>query len=336
MTRKIQGSVVVITGASSGIGRATALAFTRHGAKVVLAARNEQPLHEVASQCAGLGAETLVVPTDVTDEASVKELARRAVERFGRLDIWVNNAAVTGFGFFEDTPPDVFRRIIDTNFFGYVHGARAALPLFREQGSGVLINNASMVARMSEPYVSAYVASKHAIRGLSQSLRQELAVKKARDIHVCVVMPATIDTPFFQHAANYSGRAAKAMPPVYPAERVARAIVHMAQWPRRELFVGNSARQFNLLSFVAPGLAERLMARMVDRQHLYQDVPAFPTPGNLFQPSRHGAESSGGWMPHGLTRLRRSALRTTLTAVPAVLGLWWLRTRLLTRLPSAS
>ncbi|HYO72361.1 MAG TPA: SDR family oxidoreductase, partial [Archangium sp.] len=247
MSRKLQGSVVVITGASSGIGRATALAFARHGAKVVLAARNPQPLHEVASQCAELGGEALVVPTDVTDEAAVKELAHRAVERFGRLDVWVNNAAVTGFGFFEDTPPDVFRRIIDTNFFGYVHGARAALPYFHDQGSGVLINNTSMVAKLSEPYLSAYAASKHAIRGLAQSLRQELVVTKARDIHVCAVMPATIDTPFFQHAANYTGRAAKAMPPVYPAERVARAIVGMARWPRREMFVGNSARQFNLL-----------------------------------------------------------------------------------------
>ncbi|HYO67835.1 MAG TPA: SDR family NAD(P)-dependent oxidoreductase, partial [Archangium sp.] len=195
---------------------------------------------------------------------------------------------------------------------------------------------ASMVARMSEPSVSAYVASKHAIRGLSQSLRQELEVKKARDIHVCVVMPATIDTPFFQHAANYSGRAAKAMPPIYPAERVARAIVGMAQRPRREMFVGNSARQFNLLSFVAPGLAERLMARMVDRQHLCQDVPATQAPGNLFQPRDHAAEISGGWMPHGLTRLRRSALRTTFTVVPAALGLWWLRSRLVARVLSAS
>jgi NAD(P)-dependent dehydrogenase (short-subunit alcohol dehydrogenase family) len=328
MSRKIQGSVVVITGASSGIGRATALEFARRGARVVLASRQEQPLHEVASQCVELGGEALVVPTDVTDEAAVKELARRAVERFGRLDVWVNNAAVTSFGLFEDTPSEIFRHVIDTNFFGYVHGARAALPHFREQGSGVLINNASMVARLSEPYLSAYVASKHAIRGLAQSLRQELEVKKARDIHVCAVMPATIDTPFFQHAANFTGRAAKAMPPVYPAERVARAIVGMAQWPRREMFVGNSARQFNLLSFLAPGLAERLMARMVDRQHLYQDVPASPTTGNLFQPQDHGAESSGGWMPHGLTRIRRSALRTTLAVVPAALGLLWLRSRL--------
>ena len=127
MPRKIQESVVVITGASSGIGRATALEFARRGARVVLAARREQPLLEVASQCATVGGEALVVPTDVTDEAAVQELARRAVERFGRLDVWVNNAAVTSFGLFEDTPQDVFRRIIDTNLFGYVHGARAAL-----------------------------------------------------------------------------------------------------------------------------------------------------------------------------------------------------------------
>jgi hypothetical protein len=108
-------------------------------------------------------------------------------------------------------------------------------------------------------------------------------------------MPATIDTPFFQHAGNYTGRATKAMPPVYPAERVARAIVRMVQRPRREMFVGNSGRQFNLLSFVAPGLAERLMARMVDRQHLYQDVPAAPTPGKSL-PAPGGGHGQQRWM----------------------------------------
>ncbi len=141
MPRKVGDAVVVITGASSGIGRATALAFARRGATVVVAARREQALRGVATECEQLGGRALAVPTDVTDEAAVRSLARRAVESFGRVDVWVNNAAVGLFGRFEDTPLEAYRRVIETNLFGYIYGARAALPIFREQGSGVLINN---------------------------------------------------------------------------------------------------------------------------------------------------------------------------------------------------
>ena len=246
MPRKIEESVVVITGASSGIGRATALAFARRNAAVVLAARRENLLREVEAECERLGGRALVVPTDVTDEAAVQALARRAVEHFGRLDVWVNNAAVTVLGRFDETPADVYRRVIETDLFGYIHGARAALPSFHAQGGGVLINNASMVTKLPQPYASAYVVAKHGVRGLALSLRQELSLEGAADIHVCTVMPATIDTPFFQHAGNYTGRATRAMPPVYPVEKVANTIVRLADKPRRETFVGASGRMLNL------------------------------------------------------------------------------------------
>ncbi|AUX27483.1 short-chain dehydrogenase [Sorangium cellulosum] len=329
MRERFRDTVVVITGASSGIGRATALEFARRGAAVTLAARREQPLREVAAECEQAGGKALVVPADVTNEALVMEVARRTVEAFGRIDVWVNNAAVTLFGLFEQTPSEPYRRVIETNLFGYIHGARAALAQFRRQGSGVLINVASMVSRLSEPYVSAYVASKHAIRGLSQSLRQELEVLRARDIHVCVVMPATIDTPLFQHAGNYTGRAPRAMPPVYPPERVARAIVRLARTPRREVYVGSSALQLALLSFLAPGLTERLLARTVDRLHLQHGRTAYATNGNLFTPLVEGTTVSGGWKPRGKKRLLRAAVVGLAALAPAMLGLLWLRPRLL-------
>ncbi|WP_437570359.1 SDR family oxidoreductase [Sorangium sp. So ce542] len=329
MRDKFRNTIVVITGASSGIGRATALEFARRGAAVTLASRREQPLRDLAAECEQAGGKALVVLADVTNEAAVLEIARRTTEAFGRIDVWVNNAAVTLFGLFEQTPSEPYRRVIETNLFGYIHGARAALAQFRRQGSGVLINVGSMVSRLSEPYVSAYVASKHAIRGLSQSLRQELHVLRARDIHVSTVLPATIDTPFFQHAGNYTGRTPKAMPPVYPPERVARAIVRLARAPRREVFVGSAARQLSLLSLVAPGLAERLLARSVDRLHLKHDRTAYATNGNLFTPLPEGTTVSGGWKPRGKKRLLRAVVVGLSALAPAVLGLLWLRPRLL-------
>src|SRR5215210_744517 len=160
--REIEGSVVVVTGASSGIGRATARAMAEHGARVVLAARSEQSLREVAGECKALGAQALgaqalVVTTDVSDEEAVQELARRSVEVFGRIDVWVNDAGVMVYGSFEEVPADVYRRVIETNLFGQIHGARAALAQFREQGGGVLINMSSVWGRLTSPHVSAYV-----------------------------------------------------------------------------------------------------------------------------------------------------------------------------------
>lgn len=283
-----------MTGASSGIGRATALDFARRGGRVVLAARRAAALEDVARECREAGGEALAVPTDVTDERAVEQLAHAAAERFGRIDVWVNNAGVALFARFEETPPEAFRRVVETNLFGYVHGARAVLPWFRKQGGGVLINNASVVGKAGAPYVSAYVLAKFAIVGFSESLRQELLDS---GIEVCTILPASIDTPLFQHAANFTGRAVKPLDPIYDPEMVAAAIVRSARRPRREVFVGNAGRRLALIRSLAPGYGERLTARAVERGH-FEKRASPRSEGNLFAPTP-GTDVTGGWRTTG-------------------------------------
>jgi len=290
MARDLSNSVVVVTGASSGIGRATALAFARAGSRVVLAARGEQALREAAADCQRAGAEALAVPTDVRDAGAVQRLAEQARERFGRVDVWVNNAGVTLLGRFEDAPPDLWREVLETNFFGTVNGARAALPLLRSSG-GTLINTGSVNSRVGAPYASAYVASKFAVRGFAECLRDEL---RGQGVDVCTVLPASIDTPLFQHAANFAGRRVKPLRPVLRPERVAAAIARCAKRPRREAVVGFSGRQLIAFHDLALPLFERVMSRNVEREH-FQQRPAPPSAGNLREPDTGWTGVTGGW-----------------------------------------
>jgi NAD(P)-dependent dehydrogenase (short-subunit alcohol dehydrogenase family) len=294
MPRSLPGSVVVITGASGGIGRATAREFARHGATVVLAARREEALKAALAECEDLGGQGLVVPTDVSNADQVERLANTAVEHYGRIDVWVNNASVFLLGRIDETPREVYERVIDVNLLGSVNGARAAVRQFREQGKGCLINVASMVGHAGQLYASAYVSSKWAIRGLSECLRMELM--NAPEIHVSTVLPAVIDTPLYQHAANYTGRAIKAMKPIYPPEQVAAAIVRLAQRPEREVFVGNAGRMVAALHTIAPAVAERALARQVEVDQFQNGQPAPPTDGNLFEPMADEYGARGGWL----------------------------------------
>ncbi|PMR73221.1 SDR family oxidoreductase [Billgrantia endophytica] len=296
MRNQLRDAVVVVTGASSGIGRATAHAFARAGATLVLAARREEALKDALQECERLGGCGIVVPTDVGEAEQVDRLCDTAVERYGRLDIWVNNAAVTLFGRLEETPRDAYEKVIQTNLLGCVNGARAAIRQFRDQGHGRLINVSSMVAHAGQPFTSAYVTSKWGIRGLSECLRMELA--DAPDIHVSTILPASIDTPLFQRAANYVGQSAKAMTPIYPPEKVAAAIVHAARYRMREHFVGNSGRLVAAIRTLAPPLGEKMMERKVNSDHFIQELPIEPGSGNLFD-SRGDGAVHGGWIERG-------------------------------------
>lgn len=328
MDKRMSNKVVVVTGASTGIGRATALHFARLGAAVVAVARSEEDLGSLVEVCENVGGRALAAPADVTDEEAVRNVARRAFETFGHLDVWVNNAAVHALGSFEQTPPDVFRRVIETNLFGYIHGMRAALPYFRERGEGIIINVASVVGETGQAFASAYATSKAAIMGLSESVRMELM--DAPGIHVCRVLPATIDTPIFQHAANYSGRAVRAMPPVYGPEQVAEAIVSLARKPRPEVTVGGAGKMMVAMHRIAPALTERVMARQVDKTH-FRDRPAADSEGNVFEPRAPRRAIYGGWRPperpSAPVPTRKRLGQVALGASVVLLAVWGLKQR---------
>ncbi|WP_181035054.1 SDR family oxidoreductase [Arthrobacter sp. B0490] len=287
-----EATTVVITGASSGIGRATARRFAEEGARLVLAGRDADTLEAVAAECRDRGAMVIAVPTDVSSEADVDRLAEAAVERFGGIDVWVGNASLYSFGTFEQTPSEVFDRLIEVNLLGQVYGARAALRVFRRQGRGVLVSVASVYSRITSPLVSPYVTSKFGLLGFLEVLRMEL--RDAPDIHVCAVLPATIDTPIHQHAANYTGHPVRPLPPVSDPVRVARAIVRVARRPRRLTQVGRVQSLFVHARALAPALYEPVVARAYLALALKSG--SMPTaPGNVFRADRDVTGVTGGW-----------------------------------------
>ena len=291
MRTSAEGMVVVITGASRGIGRATARLFAERGAWVVLAARSEEALLGAAAECEALGGRALAVPTDVAEWGSVEGLARRAVEHFGRIDVWVNNAVLAAVGRLEEVPPETNRRVVEANLLGYVYGAQAALPHFREQGSGVLINMSSGFGLVGAPYAGAYTATKFAQRGLAQPLRGEL---RGSGIHVCTIMPGGVDTPAYRLAANYSGRAAGPKGFLASPEKIARVGVRCAENPRPEVVVGNSVRMLRLTHVLAPRIVERAVARTVELGFLRQEREEHSS-GNLHEPSSEWVAADGGF-----------------------------------------
>jgi NAD(P)-dependent dehydrogenase (short-subunit alcohol dehydrogenase family) len=299
---QLRGKVVVITGASSGIGRAAAMQFAQKGSRVVLAARGLASLQDVAGWCRRQGTEARAVATDVTQEAAVHRLASAALELTGRIDVWVNNAGVTTFAPLLEGPFEDHRRVFETNVYGSIYGSRAVIPIFRRQHAGVLINVSSVLGKVGQPYVPSYVISKFAIQGLSETLRTALA--EEQDIHICTLLPYAIDTPHFEHGADLVGLDARAMPPMQSPEHVAQALVSLAERPRRELYIPRAAALGVALHGVFPRLADRMILEMTREWHFgHQAEPV--SSGNLFSPPPgpgqvHGHRPARTTLPHML------------------------------------
>jgi short-subunit dehydrogenase len=322
-------NVAVITGASSGIGRATALKFADEGYDVVLAARRIKELVKVGQKCEELGVRAVVLALDVTDENSMQKLRDMAIEAFGHIDVWINNAGVYLVGKFEDTPVEDMHRTIETNFFGYVHGTRAALQQFKTQGYGEIINVSSVNASAPQPYVGVYSASKAAVRALTESIRMELRLEKLdKMIQVCTVMPASIDTNLFQNGANYTGREVQALEPVYDPNYVARKIYHLTERPRREIIIGPAGKFMALQNAHSPRMYEKRTGKYTD-EDLFSEESIGATPGNLYEPIDEHTGITGGWRHH---RARADHLNAglgigLLTATLATAGLFFLNRR---------
>lgn len=291
--RNLRGATVVLTGASSGIGRSAAYEFARRGANVVLGARRIEVLRQVADECAGMGTQAIAVRTDVTSTADIQHLAETAAEHFGkRIDVWVNNAGVGVMGDFDKVPIELHDQVVRTNLLGCMHGAHAALPYFRRQKSGVLINVNSLGGFVPAPFAAAYSASKFGLKGFSAALRAEL--HRWPQIHVCDVFPAFIDTPGLRHAGNYTGHKIRPLPPVYSPQRVSRAIVSLAERPRHSITVCGSATVARLLYFLLPGLTIWSLARLTE-MYLHQAKVQPITNGNVLCAPSFGETVYGGW-----------------------------------------
>lgn len=288
--REMQKRVVVITGASSGFGRGTAVKFADEGASVVLAARRKRLLKEVARECKELEAEALVVETDVSDADEVERLAEAALAKFGTIDVWINNAGVGAVGRFQETPLREHEQVIRTNLMGTIYGSHTALRQFQKQGYGVLINVSSFAGKVAAPYLSSYSASKFGVRGLDMALRQELEQNHDDNIHVCTVLPVSMDTPFFEHAANHTGKPVQPIPPVYDPQKVVDAIYQMAMEPQDEIVVGAFGHVGSLGERFAPKLTEKHMGKKTHKVQMEQNEWAPERPGSVFEPMESGAD----------------------------------------------
>jgi short-subunit dehydrogenase len=258
MARPLGDQVVVITGASQGIGRETALQLAVQGASVVIAARNEEALQELATQVERLGGRAEPVVTDVAEFDQVERLAQRAVERFGRIDTWVNNAAVSIYATVEQLAPEEMERLVRVNLLGQMYGAKAAVALMKPRRTGTIINVGSALSERAIPLQSAYVASKHGVQGFSEALRLELIHEDA-GIDVVLILPSSMNTPLFNFARSKLGVQPMPVPPVYEPRVVAEAICHAAEHGGREIVVGGWGKLLIAGQWLSPSLLDRYM-----------------------------------------------------------------------------
>ncbi len=282
--KPLDQQTIVLTGATSGIGLATALAAAERGATLVLAARSDDDLQTAAAQCRAKGAEVETVAADVADAAVHQLIHDRAHERFGGFDTWINNAGVSVYGELKDVPEEDARQLFETNYWGVVHGSLTAAAHFREHGtSGALINLGSVLSDRAIPLQGHYSASKHAVKGFTDTLRMELE-KEGVPVSVTLIKPSAINTPYPEHAANHMDREAKLPAPTYAPEVVARAILHAAEHPQRNVTVGAKDGVISVLGGVAPRLTDKLMETAFFGQQKGGPVDG-PSEGALHEPT---------------------------------------------------
>ena len=273
--KPLSQQVVVLTGATSGIGLCTARMAAGRGARLVLAARNEEALGRLTDQLAQQGTEAIYVKADVGKEEDVRRIATVALGRFGGFDTWVNNAAISIYGFIEDVPTEDHRRLFETNFWGVVYGSLVAARTLKI-GGGALINVGSALSDRSIPLQGMYCASKHAVKGFTEALRMELESQDA-PVSVSLIKPAAIDTPYKEHARNFLDVDPQNPPPVYAPDTVAETILHCAENAVRDVFVGGAAKASTLIQKLAPRTADMLMEETMLGQ-TRSGEPAEPTP----------------------------------------------------------
>src|ERR1041384_1949073 len=311
--KKLSDQVMVITGASSGIGLVTARLAAKRGARLVLNARNEEALRQVTDEINSTGGEAIYVAGDVGNYEDILEIADKAVRRFGGFDTWVNNAGVSIYGAVLDQSLEDQRRLFETNYWGVVHGSMVACAHLRNRG-GALINVGSVLSDVAIPIQGTYCATKHAVKGYTDALRLELEEEGA-PISVTLIKPSTIDTPYTQHAKNLMPVEPQNPPPVYAPETVAEAILHCAENPERDLYVGGGGRVLSAAGHYAPRLTDKLMeAAMFDLQQSEREK----TPGrrdSLYEPLADGRER-GGYPGH----VAESSVYTKASVHPLITG----------------
>lgn len=283
--------LAVVSGASSGIGRATAIAFARKGWHVVAVSRDMAALQEVAAACRRYGAEALPVAADLGKADEVQEVAQKALALGGRIDAWVANAGIGAVGAFQETPIEAHEQVIRTNLLGHINEAYAALPIFIRQRKGVFINMISLGGFAAAPFAAAYSASKFGLRGFSEALRGELL--EYPHIHVCDVYPSFVDTPGIANGGNYVGRKLSAPPPLLDPRSVAAAIVKLARKPKPTTMLGTPTWMVRLAHVVSPQLTSGFMALFL--RSYFARARAVPmSDGNLFAPPAGPRTIDGG------------------------------------------
>lgn len=288
----LSGAVVVIAGASSGFGRGAALELGRKGAKVVLAARRKQMLDEAVEEIERAGGTALAVETDVSDPAQVSALAERAIDRFDRIDVWVNNVGIGAIGYFWDIPIEDHTRVVDVNLKGLIYGAHAAIRQFRSQGYGNLVNIGSIDSETPLALQNTYASTKAAVLSLSRSLNEELRLVGEENIKVGTVMPWAVDTPWWYHAANYTGHEPR-MAMMDDPQIVVDAILEACLNPKEEQPVGWKAKGSDVSHHLFPDLTERISAD-VAKSESEKAMKAPQTQGAIHEPVYDGLKIEGG------------------------------------------